>query len=278
MPHSQRNNTSNRGEEFEEKQSLKSTIRAIPQPPALVFPSILSAPIHTDTLILTQCSELKTELAQLNENIAATNITDPQLAKIVSLFSSIPPPLPPLFPQIHHKTKKLLNGKTPEVGKGNGMIVKKGKERKKKDVYSDVCKDQNLFQRMSGLSLEIFEKLLSRSKETILRSNHSDTRVAQFSLSVQNRLLLFLMVLKGYSYAYIQHTFDVSKAYISQEFRHILTSVVSVISDQIQWPSTPPQNPHPILLTSGNLDHTHFKVGRTRYNQSHFSVEIKATL
>lgn len=96
------------------------------------------------------------------------------------------------------------------------------------------------------------------------------TRSYTNQLSPANRLLACLMILRqSCKFSVLQVNFGYSITTCSVDFRHVLMAIFVSERNSIKIPEQW-NEPHPLLNTVGSVDHSHFKIGRTRYDQSRY--------
>ncbi len=197
---------------------------------------------------------------------------------LVKILAIALPPIHPLLPPPSNRTRKLLRARFPATGKGGAIIRRPKITKKRKNPFEKLKQNHSLFLSQTGVELPMFREILQRTWQSIEqprprlfnsmqqivrnigRSNNTNR------LSTENRLLMILMILKqGLKFDTAAFLFGVSPSFVSFDFRHVVFSISVHCRHYIQWPQAWQQ--HPILGTSGSLDHTHFRIGRTRFDQ-----------
>lgn len=251
----------------------------IPPPPP-TSNILFCSPVHIDSLISTQLHLLYHDIRNLRQLIEKKNHSN-ETKFLLKILLMTPPPLLPQLPPPTNKVKRLFHKAVlPGIGRGNSYIRRRKRQVVRKDFYSKLRRNDELFSSHTGMSHQDFLELLERTKDKIMapRDIHffsqsvSSNRRTPYTnrLSPANRLLACLMILRqSCKFSAIQMSFGYSKAAISNEFRHVLMAIFVTEGESIKIPQEW-NPPHPLLGTIGSVDHSHFKIGRTRYDQSRF--------
>lgn len=132
-----------------------------------------------------------------------------------------------------------------------------------------------MFPVYTGLDHQDFIELLDRTKEKIMAPRDIHFQLQQpplkqkknytNRLSPANRLLACLMVLRQCKISTLQVNFGYSRSACTNDFRVLMAIFISE-GDSIKIPDDW-NPPHPLLNTVGSVDHSHFRIGRIRYDQ-----------
>ncbi len=139
-----------------------------------------------------------------------------------------------ILPPLTQDAKRMMyRAQFPGIGKGQNYFSKvKKKFSCYNDVFSTLKDDCAKFRKYSHLSLSQFSYVQSKLNPFLLLAR-SEAKHYKYKFSSENRLLLVLMILNGFSSKSIEIIFGVTNSYICKECYYIIPLIGKVLGPEL---------------------------------------------